>query len=129
MPKNSTAQRVGTSKERSQSRWGELLRPTACERDLGLSTAERFSPLAEKRTFAVISTGPGRDHGAAVDRAVPGRSGWLKTPSWLGLKDNDFQNSVSDKGVKLTLILRLPQMSRSVRIFDFRPPMNWEDQG
>jgi transposase len=25
------------SEERSQSQWGELLRPTACERDLGLS--------------------------------------------------------------------------------------------
>jgi hypothetical protein len=30
-PEDITAQRVGTSKERNQSRRGELLRPTACE--------------------------------------------------------------------------------------------------
>jgi hypothetical protein len=36
MPENRTAQRVGTSNERSPSRWGESLRPTARERDLGL---------------------------------------------------------------------------------------------
>ena len=37
MPESSTAQRIGTSKERSQIRWGELLRPTTCERYPGLS--------------------------------------------------------------------------------------------
>jgi hypothetical protein len=36
MPEHRTAQRVGTSKERSPSRWAESLRPTACERDRGL---------------------------------------------------------------------------------------------
>jgi hypothetical protein len=36
MPENSTGQRVCTSKERSPSRGGESLRPTARERDRGL---------------------------------------------------------------------------------------------
>ena len=40
LPENSTAQRVGTSEERSPSRWGESLRPTARERDLGLPHRE-----------------------------------------------------------------------------------------
>lgn len=36
LPEDNTAQRVGTSGERSQGRWNVLPRPTACEGDRGL---------------------------------------------------------------------------------------------
>ena len=42
MPEDSTAQRAGTSDERSQSRSGEWLRPTLAEIAV-FPTAERFS--------------------------------------------------------------------------------------
>src|SRR4051812_24455678 len=48
MPEHSTAQRVGTSKERSQSRWAESLSLTGCERDRGLPHREAVSFSARK---------------------------------------------------------------------------------
>ena len=73
MPENSTAQRVGTSKERSQSRWGELLRRRLVNDAPVFPTAERFSPLHAKTHPAIgLSSGEGPQAGKGIEGFIYG---------------------------------------------------------